>query len=269
VRFGSRRDTSGLVPVKFWGPIQPRVITSGVRHAILGAVLGVLILPLLAAGIFAGVRSDLQGQDLADGIVEALSGGGGGVLLGLALLWTGLLTGVGLAARVHPGGFRALVGWSVRRVDLAWGVAVVVGALLVGAAVQYLILPLLGVESSEDLGNTGTFTGAGGLYLIPIFLAVGVIGPLVEELFFRGLLLQVLQDKYGAAIAVIISALTFGLMHAQATLASSLYTVLFTAALGAVFAILRIRTGRLGPAIAAHMMFNTVNLTLAFALTAS
>jgi membrane protease YdiL (CAAX protease family) len=91
-----------------------------------------------------------------------------------------------------------------------------------------------------------------------VFLVIGA--PVVEELFFRGLLLRSLDRRFGTPAAVIGSALVFGLVHYELLQLPAL--ILF----GIVLAVLAERTGRLGPGIAAHAAFNAatvLSLTLA------
>lgn len=74
--------------------------------------------------------------------------------------------------------------------------------------------------------------------------------PLVEELFFRGLLLRALLGRTPVPVAVVISALLFGLAHFEAVQFAGL------AAFGVILALLAWRTGRLMPGIGAHAAFN-------------
>jgi uncharacterized protein len=82
-----------------------------------------------------------------------------------------------------------------------------------------------------------------------------VCAPVVEELFYRGLLLRSL-DKRGIQpwLSVVLSALLFAGMHFEALQFAGLF--LF----GIVLALLVHRTGRLGPAIWAHAAFNAVTV---------
>ncbi|WP_026507954.1 CPBP family intramembrane glutamic endopeptidase [Butyrivibrio sp. MC2013] len=80
-------------------------------------------------------------------------------------------------------------------------------------------------------------------------LMVVVIGPLVEELIFRKLMI----DKtaiFGEAAAVLFSALCFSLFH------MNLYQTFYTFVIGLVFAFIYIRTGRIWITVVFHMFFN-------------
>jgi membrane protease YdiL (CAAX protease family) len=85
-----------------------------------------------------------------------------------------------------------------------------------------------------------------------LFLAIGA--PIVEELFFRGLLMRAIDHRYGAVAAVAGSSVVFGLAHFEPLQLPAL--ILF----GIVLAILAQRSGRLGPGIIAHATFNAATV---------
>lgn len=134
--------------------------------------------------------------------------------------------------------------------------------LAVGVASQYglvpaIYLPLEHLDRglARQLGRpaieeTGAAHGALAVAVLFAFLAVGA--PLVEELFFRGLLLRSLLGMAPAPVAVAASAVLFGLAHFEAV------QFLGLAAFGAVLGVLAWRTGRLAASVAAHMSFNAV-----------
>ncbi len=170
-------------------------------------------------------------------------------------LWSGLIGAVVVYSRVwgrrslsEDYGFRIGAWW-----DLPLGAAV-------GLACQYGLVPLLYLpferldpSLAHRLGqpttrDTGAAHSVGALVVLLLFLAVGA--PLVEELFFRGLLLRSLARAVAAPIAIVVSGLLFGLAHFEPLQFAGL------AAVGVVFAILAWLTGRLAPSIGAHMAFN-------------
>jgi membrane protease YdiL (CAAX protease family) len=77
-----------------------------------------------------------------------------------------------------------------------------------------------------------------------------VCAPVVEELFYRGLLLRSMERRWGTAVAVVGSSVVFALVHFQP------YDLLPLALAGLLFGTLRARSGRLGPGIWAHVAFN-------------
>ncbi|MDQ1494218.1 MAG: protease family protein, partial [Actinomycetota bacterium] len=91
--------------------------------------------------------------------------------------------------------------------------------------------------------------GAGVVLLI---LVVAVAAPIVEEIFFRGLVLRSLERRMSRGWAIVVSSAVFGAAHFEPLQFPALF--LF----GLVAAILATRTGRLGPGIWAHVAFNAV-----------
>ncbi len=147
--------------------------------------------------------------------------------------------------------------------DLPLGVAVGLGS-------QYLLVPLLELPLSPFVPHlahrlsqparsvTGDAHGP-GLLLIAVLVCLG--SPLVEELFFRGLLLRALAARLaplgrrlGPAASVVAVGIVFGLVHFEALELPALV------GFGMVLALLAWRTGRLGAGIVAHMAFNTATV---------
>jgi membrane protease YdiL (CAAX protease family) len=84
-----------------------------------------------------------------------------------------------------------------------------------------------------------------------------VIAPVVEELFFRGLLLRALQRRVSAPMAVALAALAFGLTHLLFDFGSGAVLPALVA-LGLVSGYLAVRTGNLSRSILLHAGFNLV-----------
>jgi membrane protease YdiL (CAAX protease family) len=88
------------------------------------------------------------------------------------------------------------------------------------------------------------------------FVAVAVVGPIVEELMYRGAGLTLLS-RYGSAVAVLVTAVAFGLGHG---LVLALAALVF---FGLVTALLRLKTRSIYPCILVHCAFNATGLILA------
>jgi membrane protease YdiL (CAAX protease family) len=184
------------------------------------------------------------------------------VVTGLVGLWMGFVGAVVLTSRTHgTGSLRRDMGLEVRGWDLLIGP-------LVGLAGQIVLLPLLYIpleHAVPDLSNklqqpakhlTGGFPGAD---LAVIALLTVVVVPIVEETFFRGLVLRALLRLFrragpvvGVTLAVVADGVIFGLAHFE------LLELLGLAAFGVVLAVLAYRFRRLGPCILAHATFNLV-----------
>jgi membrane protease YdiL (CAAX protease family) len=179
--------------------------------------------------------------------------------------------------------------------DIAYGVGIAAAML----GLQYLVLnvlPELAPSLKPELeasDNTGPFKNMDGFWFYLIGFGVGgLIGPICEELFFRGFLLRgfenhysykntgrnmdTLEDELGAQsstiksmivsyrnfthnnryiLATLFSTVLFGLAHFQ--VGGSWITVALTGLLGLVFAVVTLKTNRLYPAIFAHIVHNS------------
>lgn len=134
------------------------------------------------------------------------------------------------------------------------------GAVLQLVAIPVLYVPLLEVlgKSSSDLeGPAKSLSdrahGTTGVVLLVVI--VGVLAPIFEEIFFRGLVQRALLKRGvppGGAIGL--TALVFAITHFELLQLPGLLLA------GALFGTLAHRTGRLGPAIAAHVGFNMVTV---------
>ncbi len=78
---------------------------------------------------------------------------------------------------------------------------------------------------------------------------VAILGPIVEELFFRKLLIGKLR-RYGEHVAILTSALIFGLIHGN--LSQAFYAFTIGLALGYIY----VKTGKLIYTILIHMIIN-------------
>jgi membrane protease YdiL (CAAX protease family) len=93
---------------------------------------------------------------------------------------------------------------------------------------------------------------AHGSGVVLLIVVVAIAAPIVEEIFFRGLVLRSLQRRMSSRWAIVVSSALFGAAHFEPLQFPALF--LF----GLVAAYLATRTGRLGPSIWAHLAFNSV-----------
>ena len=148
----------------------------------------------------------------------------------------------------------------------------------------------------QGADNGSVFASLEGAWIFIIGFGIAAfLGPLSEELFFRGYVLQAFaksittnRDKMEAeveegfglrfsrflfkiryGIAIFGSSVLFGLMHFQGVEHfGQWFVVIVTGTLGLVFAIVAVKLKRLGPGIFGHMFYNGGTLLLAFLLSA-
>lgn len=212
----------------------------------MGFAVGLLV-SLLAAGVAesaTGYRPDSSAAIPVAVIVANVCG-----------LWVGLVAASVYASRRRgTGSLSRDFGW---RIGAWWELP---AGAAVGLACQYGLIPLLYLpfesfdhslshQLSEPVNrDTGAAHTVPALIVLLVFLAIGA--PLVEELFFRGLLFRALLGRLPVSIATISSAVLFALAHFEAVQFAGL------AVFGVVLAYMAWRTGRLGMSMGAHMAFN-------------
>lgn len=176
-------------------------------------------------------------------------------------LWAGLVAATAYSfARARPAGLLR-----VRLTDLVWGLGL-------GLALR----ALQGWVSGADMRAFPSADGTQGVpsvtWWLTEFLPAGFIGPIVEELFFRAVVLvvvyQVLRRSVGelaaAATALLVSAGLFVLLHGmRGSLLLADGVMLF--AVGASCGLLVLLTGRLLGAVILHVVYNVSFLALAVA----
>ncbi len=90
-----------------------------------------------------------------------------------------------------------------------------------------------------------------------LFVAVGILGPITEELLYRGYILRVWsQSKLGVAGSVLLLSLVWAGTHLQ----YDLYDMLWIALFGVILSISRLTTGSIIPAICMHMVWNSFSM---------
>ncbi len=145
------------------------------------------------------------------------------------------------------------------------------GKIKWGVAAYFAALPLFGVAaliSSELLKtvfkNVETpehpiieMVTKGGAPLLIVFVLAVVAAPIVEEVFFRGMLYTALRTKMGVWAAALLSGTIFAALHP--TFPGQFLPLL---ALAMVLALVREKTGSLLPGIVCHAINNTIALLL-------
>ena len=99
-----------------------------------------------------------------------------------------------------------------------------------------------------------------GLGIPLIFLAVGILAPVAEELLYRGALLRSLLRKTTPGWAVFVSAAVFALVHFGDPSIGTVMAFPAILSLGLVSGYQATKTGDLSNSIMLHMGFNTLSL---------
>ena len=103
------------------------------------------------------------------------------------------------------------------------------------------------------------------LILLLLFICLAIAAPLVEELFFRGYVLDKLRNVHSDTFAIISTGILFGFLHWDPIFGFwDLYQTGAATIGGFLYAWLRIKTGSLWPSIACHSIWNGTIFLFAF-----
>ena len=190
-----------------------------------------------------------------------LSGHPGGRVVQLVAseigLWTGLLGACVLVSRRRgSGSLKADFGLRFRPIDVGLGLA---ASLVARVRAGYSVLPIsfafrhVRQPDRTVLGDVAH----GAVGWLALILVVCVGAPVIEELFFRGLVQVRLVGKWGAVCGITVTSLLFGAAHLigwQGPVTLAYAWTIFVG--GLVLGAARYYSGRLGTSITAHMLFN-------------
>lgn len=207
-------------------------------------------------------------------------------MVGYAAFLTALVV---ISRRLGLGRVRTDYGFGIEPIDLAIGLGIAVLAKLGAIVVGVLVIATTGrTPSSSNLVLSGDPLW---IWLIGGLMAT-LVGPIVEELVFRGIVLRAVRyrvlrgrratpreqpappslQRRASAIAILVSSVAFAALHlAQAPGDLALFLVLgfSTLIVGVLHAVITIVTGRLGAAMVSHVLYNGSSVLLQVLLAGS
>lgn len=289
-------DTVKVKPIK--DPTARQRKPWGARYALYGFLLSLALQLAVVSVILAYKVAELGGKGLSieeinDQALAATQKLGPGLLIAQLSMYAGWLIVMFYVTNkrgLHSFAKDFWLRFSWKR-DIIFGVSIAIG-LRITEMLIFAGLSAVGV-SLEGADNSSQWQGKTLWAYFFMFVIVSFVGPICEELFFRGLFMQGLihtfrrrtltprtwfgrgvqntypplftafskyKDflyKYKYALAAIISAIGFGFMHFQGTENFGQWLVVIeTGTIGLILAIMTLRTKRMGMAIFAHITFN-------------
>lgn len=145
--------------------------------------------------------------------------------------------------------------------------AAIAGGIFFGLLLLNVILSQFGIEGSNS-ETTDSFNSIDGIWrYVALILFVSMLGPIVEELFFRGIILSHLLQGHGVLgegikngrviISIVFVSTFFALMHFQGFSEPMDFIVLLSSFIFSVaVSVLTIKTNSIYPAIVTHMLYN-------------
>lgn len=228
-----------------------------VRAALpVGRYRGPAILVLLAEAVIVGAIASLLAASTAVAIFNGGDLSVGGTLVQLTSTQVGLLVVTG-GLVVLP---RTLAGLRLIPASHLWRSMAIGMALAIPAWVGVTLLANLCATVLQRLGfpqeNGIVSTVMQRADPTVIVLAVVLVAPVAEELFFRGVVYNAWEREYGTRVAVLGSAALFALIH------GSLVQLLPIFVLGIGLALLYRSTRSLPATMAMHAGFNAVTVVI-------
>ena len=193
---------------------------------------------------------------------EFLYGGGGEkaaeTLVGMMVASAIALLGSAyvFAIRKHPQRWRSV---GLRSTTKLW----LIGTMVIG--ILFMPLNLLLTIASQQLLDTPEINFSGGDSAAPFPIAeffgvlfmVAVVVPIVEEIFFRGIIYKWLRQRAGLPIGLLISSIAFGGLHATTSLPA-------ISLLGGLCALAYEFSDSLWPAVVIHATNNALAIIIAY-----
>ncbi|MDX6598901.1 MAG: protease family protein [Gaiellales bacterium] len=168
--------------------------------------------------------------------------------MGAAALWAARRTGDARRAL----GLVAPRSWP-RALGLALGT--VLAALIVSALLEPIFHGADAQGVVPDSGRPPGFWPIAGVVLA--YVAVALVGPLVEELIFRGLLTAALRRRFGPWRTAVVTAAFFAVAHFIPRVMPAVFL------LGLALALVYERIGSTIPGMVVHCLYNGIALTAA------
>jgi membrane protease YdiL (CAAX protease family) len=295
-----------LAPVKtYWGGTA--ILSSAVVFLVIQIIIAVVLVSYI---LFAQPNGLLDIQNGTSDVNAIIAGVPLLLVLSQATMYLGWLGSMWWVTKYRSGVQLGRKFWTAfkenfwikfKKRDLLIGAgiaAVMMGFQLVVLNVLPSLFPQINMEGA---GNTSTFEALDGVWFFIIAFGIGsVIGPICEELFFRGFIMRGLLNhfsfskesrniddfeneagkrsfmlknvvvsyrdwasKHRSALAIIISSIFFGFMHFQGSETFGQWlVVIVTGTLGLVLGFTTLKLQRILPAMVAHILYNTTSFVL-------
>lgn len=131
---------------------------------------------------------------------------------------------------------------------------IILPIIIMGVAVQFFfsyaleLLPIPEAIMSDYVQKSSSIVVEGNLFIR--ILAVAIVAPIVEEVFFRGIILSHFRKVMPVWLAVLLSSIMFGALHGQ------ILWIAYTAVMGVLFAAVALREKSIVASIILHMAIN-------------
>ncbi len=204
------------------------------------AVVGIYLLATVGTSIVVALIAAISGgagnlaERMASGPMSKLSYAlSMGLTIVGVLIYRKLRRGTGRMFHLSLRGFNPML--------ILWGFVLV---LMTGVVIEPLLelFPDVFLKMIDSMGMHGSWS----------ILMLVILAPVMEEVLFRGILLESVRSKYGAGRAIVVSALMFGVIHFIPQQVVNAFVI------GLILGYIYIRTESLWPVIVIHALNNAM-----------
>jgi membrane protease YdiL (CAAX protease family) len=241
-------------------PLRPRVWPTYVNFIVLlTAVVGFQLAVGVAATVYlAATAPRTTPHALTEAAVELLSEPLPFVLMILSVGAIEVAGAVG-PALLSPMRFQQRLG--LVRPRLPWTLLALAAVGAIGYSFFFQgVAMALSLRSRTVEGLAQALQQTQGLTAALTFSAIGLTGPVAEELFFRGYMQTRLVARHGAVAGILVTALLFGIMHMDPVQST------FAFGFGIYCGIIAQRAASIWPSILAHAVNNSLSIAQAWYL---
>ncbi|MCL2560124.1 MAG: CPBP family intramembrane metalloprotease [Turicibacter sp.] len=217
--------------------------------AIIIYVVGMIILPMLVmmtVGLISGVNPETMTREQQMNLTTTAIVVSYGILTA-ALLW--------ITKDVFKQDFAKIKSWSNFTLQMAVGLLFTFAAATVGS----FALQRLGV--TEPAANQAAVEASIGVMPIAMVFSVIVFAPIVEEIVFRLVVMDMLKMK--PVFSIVFSSLIFGLMH---VMVGGMIHIIPYFLMGLVFGVIYHKNENIWYATVLHALHNGATVLLVFAM---
>lgn len=182
-----------------------------------------------------------------------------GLLIGIPFYLAGFPIILWMLNKISSGPKSEIKKMSLKNIIVVFFISM--GATYIFNIVGIFINALISIIKGSDVINPLEMI-AGTSNIIPIIIFVGILSPIVEEVVFRGVLLDKLR-AYGNKRAIWFTAITFALFHGN--LSQFFYALI----LGLIFGYIAIKTNTIRYTIILHIIVNVFGSVIMPALALS
>lgn len=210
---------------------------------------------LLAVGLFTGAEGSVL-EIIASGQEKVISNDFTSVLFSIGFPILAEITAIILGIKMLNIDIKSRIGRNgYNFAEIAGGTTL--GFFLQTAAVVVIMIIFLLFKGGTEEVTENVITQKESLGAnIVMYFYVCIFGPILEELLFRGVVLEAVRP-YNERFAIVFSSLIFGIMHGNISQAVNGFLI------GLVLGALYVRSGSLVPSTVMHMLMNSVTSVVA------